>query len=393
MKRKVDRKKKRIKYFSFYVPGDNEYQKRTCDPASRNKIEYICKVLNSLGYYVELISASCTKDKKKYYRGSYKKINDMQSLRFFFTFPWGNKIQKVLSYVSIRFLLLIELMKIKRGEKVIVYHALGYMGVVEFVHWIRKFYLILEIEEIYSDVSGNVELKAKEVAFMKTADSYIFSTESLNKLINEEKKPYVISYGTYAVEANRGCKFETQISQENGKEIIHCVYAGNFDPRKGGGIATAKAAAFLPDNYHIHILGFGNESDTKKLKDTIANLTDTYKCKVTLDGCFSGEEYIRFLQSCDIGLNTQTPNADFNATSFPSKILSYLSNGLRVVSVRIPVVEQSEVRDYMYFYDKQIPEEIAKAIIKVDISEPYNSREIIRSLDKKLKYKMAEMLQ
>ncbi len=393
MKRKLDRNKKNIKYFSFYVPGDDVYQKRTCDPASRNKIEYICKVLNNLGYYVELISASYTKDKKNYYKGFYKKINDMQSLRFFFSFPCGNKIQKIFNFISIRLFLLIELMRLKRNEKVIVYHSLGYMGVVNFAHQIRKFYLVLEIEEIYSDVNNDTKLKVKEVAFMKTADSYIFSTESLNKLINEEKKPYVISYGTYAVEEDRGCRFGTLVSQENSRKIIHCVYAGNFDTRKGGGIATAKAAVFLPDNYHVHILGFGNESDTKKLKDTIINLSDKYKCKVTLDGCLSGDDYIRFIQSCDIGLNTQTPDADFSATSFPSKILSYLSNGLRVVSVRIPVVELSSIGDYMYFYDEQKPEEIAKAIMKVDFSDSYNSRELIQKLDKNLKTKMLQMLQ
>ena len=161
---------------------------------------------------------------------------------------------------------------------------------------------------------------------------------------------------------------------------------------RGGGIAAVEAAAFLPANYHVHILGFGNESDTKKLKDIMTSLVEKYKCKVTLDGCLSGEEYIRFIQSCDIGLNTQNPNADFNATSFPSKILSYMSNGLHVVSVRIPVVELSEIGDYMYFYNEQKPEEIAKAILKIDINEPYNSREIIRNLDNNLKVEMGELL-
>lgn len=245
MKKKLDRNTKIIKYFSFYLPGDDVYQKRTCDPASRNKIEYICKVLNNLGFYVELISASYTKDKKNYYKGSYKKINDMQSLRLFFTFPWGNKIQKILSYVSMRFFLLIELMKLKKGEKVIVYHSLGYMGLVGLAHRIRKFHLILEVEEIYSDVSSDTELKIKEVAFMKTADSYIFSTESLNNLINEEKKPYVISYGTYVVEADRGCRFEELLLQENHGKVIHCVYAGNFDPRKGGGYYGSKGSSIF----------------------------------------------------------------------------------------------------------------------------------------------------
>lgn len=391
MKEKFNNNIKNIKYFSYYVHDDG-YQKRYCDPASKNKIAYICQVLNYLGYNVEIISASCTKDQKNAYKGFYKKINDMQRLHMFFTFPWGNIIQKILGYISIRFFLFMELMKVKKNEKVIVYHSLGYMRLVELAHRIRKYYLILEVEEIYSDVSGNSKLKVKEISFMKSADSYIFSTESLNKLVNKDKKAYVVSYGAYTVEEDRGCRFKEILSNEEYEKVIHCVYAGNFDPRKGGGIAAVEAAAFLPANYHVHILGFGNESDTKKLKDIMTSLVEKYKCKVTLDGCLSGEEYIRFIQSCDIGLNTQNPNADFNATSFPSKILSYMSNGLHVVSVRIPVVELSEIGDYMYFYNEQKPEEIAKAILKIDINEPYNSREIIRNLDNNLKVEMGELL-
>ena len=102
---------------------------------------------------------------------------------------------------------------------------------------------------------------------------------------------------------------------------------------------------------------------------------------MSYDGLLSGEEYIRFIQSCDIVLSTQNPDAAFNATSFPSKILSYMANGLRVVSIRIPAIEQSAVGDALFYYDRQTSEEIAKAILSVDMNSSYDSRTLIHALD------------
>lgn len=382
---------KKIKYLSYYVQADSNFQRRNLVLAAVNKIDYICTALNKAGYYIEMISASSTKDKKHCYRGFYKEIHPMRALRMFFTFPWGNRIQKVLSFVSMKVFLLMELLKLKKGEKFIVYHSLGYMRLVDFVHRIRKFHLVLEVEEIYSDVYGDARIREKELAFLKSADSYIFSTELLNQSINVEKKPYAVIYGTYQIETDRGCRFEGQKLREERKPAVHCVYAGTFDPRKGGGMAVA-AAEFLPSDYHVHILGFGNERETEIMKNMLAEYEKKCKCRVTLDGCLSGEQYIRFIQSCDIGLSTQNPDSDFNNTSFPSKILSYLGNGLRVVSIRIPAIEQSLVGNYMYYYDVQEPEEIAKAILRVNLNEPYDSRKVIKELANRFEKELADML-
>lgn len=383
---------KKIKYFSYYAQADSNSQKRNIVMAASNKIDYICTALNKAGYYVELISASSTKDKKHCYKGFYKEIGYMRSLRMFFTFPWGNRIQKILSFVSMRFFLFLELTKLKKDEKCIVYHSLGYMKLVDFVHRVKKFHLVLEVEEIYSDVNDDIKGKQKEIAFLTSADSYILSTELLNESINIGKKPHVVIYGTYQVEKDRGCKFENRQLQEKGKDVIHCVYAGTFDFRKGGVTAAIEAAAFLPSNYHVHILGFGSEIDTKKMISLLTECEEKYECEVTFDGCLSGEEYICFIQSCDIGLSTQNPVADFNNTSFPSKILSYLGNGLRVVSIRIPAIELSSIGEYMYYYERQEPEEIAKAIMKVDTDMPYDSRGLIMSLADKFEEEIADML-
>ena len=121
------------------------------------------------------------------------------------------------------------------------------------------------------------------------------------------------------------------------------------------------------------------------MKKQIAEVQKTAECTLTYDGLKSGEEYIQFLQKCQIGLCTQIPNAKYTETSFPSKVLVYLANGLRVLSVRIPAVEQSSVGDMLFYYDEQKPEKIAEAIQSIDVTQLYDSRERLKQLDEKAK--------
>ena len=70
-------------------------------------------------------------------------------------------------------------------------------------------------------------------------------------------------------------------------------------------MAAAAAAEFLPENYHMHILGFGSDEEVASMRDMVDKLSGNCACSITYDGLLAGEDYIRFLQSCDIGLSTQ----------------------------------------------------------------------------------------
>ena len=207
----------------------------------------------------------------------------------------------------------------------------------------------------------------------------------VNIKINFSDKPYAITHGTYHVEPDRNFRFDDN--------KIHVVYAGTLDPRKGGAASAAAAARYLPENYHVHILGFGSDEQIANMKSLIEDVNRISSADVSYDGVLSGEDYIRFLQACQIGLSTQNPDAAFNATSFPSKVLSYMANGLRVVSIRIDAVESSAVGDMITYYDDQSPEAIAKAIIGVDISQPYDSRQRIVQLDEQFKRDLKRLIE
>lgn len=371
-----------IKYISYYDCALNKAEDRNYVLAATNKMDYICSAVKSVGYDVSIISASGTKGKNRVKGKVYDK-NGI-SVRLFSSIGRGNKIKNIVDILFLEIQLFFFLLfNIKKDETVIVYHSLGYMRVISLLKSLKRFKLILEVEEIYSDVIGNKKKRKKELKFFQKADSYIFPTELLNEKVNSLDKPFSVIYGTYKTEKQRESIFS------DGK--IHCVYAGTLDPRKGA-LTAAKAARFLNENYHIHILGFGSEKDRKLILDEVEFNKDNGFNNLSFDGLLDGEDYIQFIQSCKVGFSTQSPSADFNATSFPSKVLSYLSNGLRVVSIEIESVKRSGVSDLIYFYNKDTPEAIAEAVEKIDFSSEYDSRVFIDKLSRDFTENISELL-
>lgn len=372
----------KIVYLGFY---DEPNGGRNCSPAAVTVMEYVNDVLNRLNKDVVLISPA--EDKHGNYRAREEKtLNPKTKLVFLESLKKNKNIfLRAIRRLKQKRILWRELNKqVDNGDTVIAYHSLYLINFIKKLQKRKRIKFVLQFCEVYADVTGKVKDKKKEFDFAQTADAYIFSSESLNEFINVKNKPTVSLYGTYKVDNQSLEKFD------DGR--IHCVYAGTFDPRKGGVAAAAAAGAFLNENYHIHILGFGSEDEKKMLITTIKETQSKSNCKITYDGLLSGKEYVSFLRKCHIGLSTQNPNAAFNATSFPSKVLSYLSNGLRVVSVRLPVLENSEVNDLLYYYEEASAQAIAKTIKNINIFELYDSRKKIQGLDKEFEKKLGKML-
>lgn len=374
----------KITYLGYYDIAGSDNQNRNITPAATNKMTYICSAMNQSDHDIEIISASGSLN-RSYYPGCIKIVLPRTVLRLFPTCGHGGSLRRVISrWWTFLNMFTYLFLHVKRGQNVIIYHSLGYMEWVKLLKKLKKFYLILEVEEIYGDVTGSSKTVHQEKAFFNIADAYIFPTQLLDQNINTKNKPSVIIYGTYQVESPRKECFNDN--------KIHVVYAGTLDPRKGGAIATATASAFLTDKFHIHILGFGSQHDIHEMKELVKNYSIPGHATLTYDGVLFGEDYIKFIQKCHIGMSTQNPDATFNASSFPSKVLSYLANGLHVVSIRIPAIEYSAVGDMLDYYDIQTPEAIAQAIINVDVTTAYNSRNRIEELSKQFVQSLDKLL-
>lgn len=385
---------RKLKYLCYYDTPDNTKDNRRYTLSAANVVAYIAEVI--AGYNVrdvEIVSIAGSNNRNGC-RGSKRVIEKGISLKSFSSLGRGGRIKNKLDFWFLQIKTFLYLLfTLKSEDDLLVYHSTFYMNMVRILRKIRKFNLILQVEEIYADVIGNDALRSKELSFFRLADSYIFPTVLLDKSVNTSGKPAVIIHGTYKVESQGE---RTLFAEENGKsqeKKIHCIYAGTLDPNKGGAAAAAAAAEFLPSNYHVHILGFGTTDQVNYIKQTVKEVAGKKGAALSYEGVLSGEEYIRFLQNCDIGLSTQNPNADFNNTSFPSKILSYLSNGLRVVTIDIPAIHDSAVGGILSYYEEQSAESIAKAILNIDMSQQYDSRRLIRKIADEFSKELLKLFQ
>ncbi len=372
----------RIHYICEYnYPGEG--RNVSFSPAGVSKMNYITDVLSSYEYPVNVFSTSRTLE-KGYFRKE-KIVRGNRSFIYRSTFFAKGRLSKRLErWYAICQLIKYLLFTVKKQDVVVAYHERYYQPWLSRISRLRGFTFIYEVEELYT-VAANLPQKdvEKEKAGLG-ANAYIFSTRALNEIVNTENVPFVISHGSYTLPVRYGERFDD--------DKIHVIYAGTFDKTKGGAGFAISAAEYLSEKYHLHICGFGDDRETQFVKDLIAEVSQRSSCTISFDGKKTGEEYLRFLQKCHIGLSTQNPDGEYNNTSFPSKILAYLSNGLQVVTVRIPVIENSGAGRYIHYYDSTEPREIARAICDVDLSKAVNGCEVVKGLDDAFRFELLQIL-
>lgn len=185
-----------MKYICFYDKDDNE--NRYYVLSAKSKIDYIVSSLEkTVTGEIEIISAATTKDKTMY-KARKERVSAQVSLKLFRTYGLKNIFTRFFDFIFIPAHLFIHLiLHTKKSEPVVVYHSLAYCIPIALAKKIRHFKMILELEEIYGDVSGNQRQQSRELKFSKHADAFIFPTQLLDEQININHKPSVIIHGTY----------------------------------------------------------------------------------------------------------------------------------------------------------------------------------------------------
>lgn len=367
----------------YYLIHFDNKTNRNVTPSAITKGKYVASALASCSSEVEIVSlAYPTKDSQDevYYQVSENvichlfkgKYSNNRIIRYLNHKLYDKKIRKYLKQ------------NVKKDDIIVVYHSLANMKLVKYIKKDITDKIVYEVEEIYGDVINDEKTKTKELKAFKNASSYIFSNDYLNSIINTKQLPYVTCYGTYEI--------PTLYKETFNDNLIHCLYAGTLAQNKGA-LNAINVAKYLPNNYLIHILGFGSEKDIADIKNAVNEVNNSYgTTKVIYEGLKLNEEYLKFIQKCQIGLCTQNIDAAFNTTSFPSKILSYMSNGLEVVGVNIAAIKNSKVGQYIQFYNVPDEKEIANAILNINLNNKTNNVDVVKELDKEFKEDLKDML-
>lgn len=372
---------KTIFYIGFYDIADSKY-KRNYALAAKSKMDYIASVLVRLGYTVEIISSSwLIGSNPKFVKGFRKKIDNNIFLSTLPSFSSKKNLGLYIKILFTLFSLLWKLLPIRKHQTVIVYHSPWLSIPLRVAKKIKKFKLILEIEEIYADITslGKV-FDRMEYALIDSADAYLLSTDLLRKKLSEQK-PGIIIYGTYQA--------EPILAMPDSTNKIRVLYSGIIDTKKAGAFNALNAAKYLNEKYELRIIGFG---ETKTLIEEIEIVNKTSRCKVFFDGTLSGDQYISYCQRCHIGLATQKLEGKYLESSFPSKILSYLSMGINVISGRIKCVEISQIGAMISFYEADTSQSIARAIQEIKLFPPGEIRKKIKQLDNNFMVSLKDLI-
>lgn len=361
---------KQIKYIGFYDRPDSLY-KRASALSATNKMDYICDALHTLGFAVHIISPSwIVEANNSWQRQRTTVVSTCKKLTLCPSFGSTSRLALYFKIIiSLTWLFCYLVITCKKNETILAYHTPWLSLPLRMAKAVKGFRLILEVEEIYADVSLlHPYFDVMEKRLLRSADSYLLSTYLLKNKVDDSKR-YAIIHGVYTVSEVLSTPFN------DGK--VHLLYAGIIDSHKQGAFNAVECSQYLSEQYVLHVIGFG---ETDKLCARIDELNRTNKCQIYFDGTKSGEEYVRYCQMCHIGLSTQKMVGEYLQTSFPSKILSYLSMGLNVVSCYVECVAESKIGSLVTYYHDDDPKEIARAVMSVPLRRGSDLQKAIAKL-------------
>jgi hypothetical protein len=362
---------KEIKYVGFYYPPYSN-TKRAGALSAINKMDYIVTALHDAGFAVHLVSPSWMGTDSENYSfefGNTKELFHWKKLTLPFSWRTSHKISTYFKIIySLVWLFFWLLRHTKKNEKILVYHSPWLALPILLAKKIKSFHIILEVEEIYGSVWDiRSILKKWEHKIISESDSYFVVSELLSEKL--KKKNTTVIYGSYYLPFIN--------NQKRNFSTINIVFAGAIDKIKGGAFNIVNCIDYLPDNYVVNILGYGDSFEIQELINLI-QIKNNAKGRLSCiyHGVKHGNEYNEFLYKCHIGVNSQK-SGDYMLTAFPSKILSYMSHNLAVVTTPIKSIENSSLKEYIVFSRDEKPESIAESIISIDIHKKINFSEII----------------
>lgn len=163
-------------------------------------------------------------------------------------------------------------------------------------------------------------------------DAYIPLTESINDVVNVNKKPHIV------IEGFADSK-DTEISSVHENYIM---YAGGVYEKYG--VKTLVDAFISLNRQDVMLYIFGEGPYVDELKKVQA-----LHSNVRYMGCVSPEEAVSYEKRALLLVNPRPTDEEFAKYSFPSKTMEYLLSGTAVVSTRLPGIPE-EYFEYMYSF-------------------------------------------
>jgi hypothetical protein len=355
-----------VYYVGFYSKLDNPNNFHVF-PAINTKMDYIKSAIKKADFKITLFALGEAQTKKRHiFKRRTEIVDNQEKIIYVNTFGRPSAFYRIIS----RFWLLFQLFyflsfEVKKGSTVIYYHSFATIMTVKLSRFFNKYKLIFEVEEIFQAAwKGSIKKIENEVKYLKNADAYILVNDLIASKCGFDTNPFAVCYGDYRSMGNLNNK-KSYIN-----DSINIVYAGVIGDKNSDVYLSIETMNFLPNNYLLHILGYGIESDTVQMKIKISEMNKYFKYdKIIYHGSLFGEEYTNFLSTCQIGLSTRVLEDKYSDFTFPSKVLVYLCNNLITISSPISCIMKSKISDSIFFYEQSTPQSVSEKILSINPNE------------------------
>lgn len=378
---------KEITYVGHYDILRGGRQERVYSLAGARKMDFVCDELVALGYHVNIVSAAHSDlQGNKNISESFEKIREGVNLTLTPSNEATWKMSRIRRVLLAKWWLFKYLIKhCDRDHCVMVYHNYADAIPIVFAQKIKGFKLILEIEEQYSMVWNISRFQTwKENLLLKYAkDGALVVSEILAKRLNI-KNP-VVSYGNYSVyEGNVPPKWDINRTDLKGKkrekEKITLIFTGGIETVRNGAFLSIECMKYLPEEYRLFLSGPVQKGVEEKFRTAIAEINSICGREACVyKGMLDDTEYEDLLLNADIALNPQR-DGRFGEFVFPSKILTYMSYGLPVVSTKGKSIVESKLAKYIVFAEDFTAESVAVSIIKLTKTPFVDYRYVLKQL-------------
>jgi len=144
------------------------------------------------------------------------------------------------------------------------------------------------------------------------------------------------------------------------KDVVRFIYAGTLDSVRGIDLLLEVIQCLPRSGWRLDITGSGPlESRVRDVASLPSNVD-----KVFFHSLLNNADHSKLLHQSHVGLNLQISADPISSVTFPSKIFSYLSAGLLVLSTKASSVEE-ELKETCLYFDSETRDSIAKTMTRV----------------------------
>lgn len=209
--------------------------------------------------------------------------------------------------------------------------------------------------------------RVREILFDKynhSVDSYVFLTEQMNDVVNNQNKPYVV------VEGIAPYDYHIQKNQQIERKV---VYSGTLQMRYG--VGTLLEAISLIRDETVKFVFYGAGEGELYIREAAEK-----DKRIVFGGIIDRDTLRNIQQESLLLINPRQNNEDFTKFSFPSKIMEYLLSGRPIVAYMLDGMPL-EYEEFLITPKDDTPKALAAAIeyaIKMDEADRIKRGEAAR---------------